>query len=193
MPSCADRAVAPGERIRGLVLLALLTAASLVLFLFESVIPSPLPWFRPGLANVMSVTVLYLYGAGPAALLSAFRILLGSLLLGTLLSPAFFLSAGGGTLALIAMILARRFATPWLGIVGVSVLGAVAHNAGQLLVLSLVLLRQRELLRLLPWLIISATLLGALTGLSARALSAYLRHRGDAPRTRPTEESKAYW
>jgi uncharacterized membrane protein len=61
--------------------------------------------------------------------------------------------------------------------VGISTLGAVFHNAGQLAVLSLLFLRGAEALRLLPWLTLSATLLGAFTGIAARALAAYLATR----------------
>jgi heptaprenyl diphosphate synthase len=167
----------PRARLRYLTTLSLLAAAALSLFLFESILPSPVPWVRLGLANVMTVTVLFLYGVGPALLLTALRILLGSLLLGTFLSPAFFLAAAGGAASLGVMAIARRALVPPLGIVGVSVLGAAAHNAGQLGALTLLFLHDAEGLRLLPYLILSATLLGALTGLSARALAAYLNAR----------------
>ena len=174
-----DPREAPRARIRRLVDLSLLTAASLVLFVFESVIPAPLPWVRLGLANVVTVSVLFLYGVRAAFLVTILRVLLGSLLVGTFLAPAFFLSLAGGLAAATLMAIARRVASPPLGIVGISTLGAVAHNAGQLAVLSLLFLRGADALRLLPYLTLSATLLGVFTGIAARALTSYLASRGE--------------
>lgn len=176
----AERRDHPRARIRRLVTLSLLTAASLVLFLFEALIPAPLPWVRLGLANVMTLTVLYLYGPGDAFLLTLLRVVLGSFLVGAFLAPAFFLSLGGGLLAVSAMSAARALAPRRLSIVGVSVLGAVAHNAGQLLVLSVFFLRGADAVRLLPYLTLSATLLGAFIGFVARALVDRLAARAAA-------------
>ncbi|MFN0150952.1 MAG: Gx transporter family protein [bacterium] len=177
MRSSAEASAHPRTRIRRLVDLALLVSASLVLFLFESIIPAPLPWVRLGLANVMTVAVLYLYGTRDAFLLTIFRVVLGSLLLGSFLAPAFFLSLGGGLAAAAVMAAARALASRWLSIVGISVLGAVAHNAGQLVILSLFFLRGPDAVHLLPYLTLSATLLGAFTGFAARALVGYLAAR----------------
>ncbi len=177
MPSSAESRAHPRARIRRLVNLALLAAASLVLFLFESVIPAPLPWVRLGLANVMTVTVLFLYGTREAFLLTILRVVLGSLLLGAFLAPAFFLSLGGGLAATAVMAAARALASRSLSIVGVCVLGAVAHNAGQLVILSAFFLRGPDAVHLLPYLTLSATLLGAFTGFAARALVGYLAAR----------------
>jgi len=161
-------------------MLSLLTAAALVLFLFEALVPAPLPWVRLGLANVMTVTVLYLYGARAAFWVTLLRVVLGSLLVGAFLAPAFFLSLGGGVLAVAVMAAARALGSRSLSIVGVSVLGAVAHNAGQLAVLSLFFLRGRDAVHLLPYLTLSATLLGAFTGFAAAALVKVLAARGVA-------------
>lgn len=180
MRSSAEARAHPRERIRRLVTLSLLTAASLVLFLFEALIPAPLPWVRLGLANVMTVSVLYLYGARDALLLTLVRVVLGSLLVGAFFAPAFFLSLGGGVLAVAAMAAARALGSRRLSIVGVSVAGAVAHNAGQLAVLSLFFLRGADAVRLLPYLTLSATLLGALIGFVAGALVDALTARGAA-------------
>lgn len=180
MPSSASPAPAPPApryAIRRLTDLALLTGASLVLYVFESLVPAPLPWLRMGLANVVTVTVLHTDGLWPAFVVTLLRVLLGSLLIGTFLSPAFLLSVSGGMVALAAMAAARRLAPRRLGIVGVSALGAVGHNVGQLAALAALILHAGEALRLLPYLLLSATLIGALTGFTAYALRAYLMTR----------------
>ncbi len=178
-PAAAAAALpAPARaRLSRLADLALLVAASLVLFVFESLAPSPLPWLRLGLANVVTVAVLFSDGVAAALLVTLARVLLGSLLVGGFLSPAFLLSISGGLAGLLAMAAARRLAPRALSAVGVSVAGSVGHNVGQLLALSLVFVRTADALRLLPYLVLSATLTGCLTGLLAAALIAYLAPR----------------
>ncbi len=176
----AATAVAARARLSRLADLALLAAASLVLFVFESLAPSPLPWLRLGLANIVTVAVLFSDGAAAALLVTLARVLVGSLLVGGFLSPAFLLSLSGALAALLAMAAARRLAPRALSAVGVSVAGAVGHNIGQLLALSLLFVKAADALRLLPYLTLSATLTGCLTGLLAAALLARL-----APRRRP--------
>ncbi len=108
--------------------LALLAAGAQVL---EAALPSPLPGVKPGLANVITVLVLMEFGLGSAAWVSLLRVGAGALWLGTLFSPAFFLSAGGALAALAALALGRRLPPPGLGPVGYSVLAALAHMGAQ--------------------------------------------------------------
>ncbi len=157
--------------------LGLLTAASLVLFVFESFLPSPVPWLKIGLANIVTVTVLARDGFRAALAVTLVRVVIGSLLLGSFLSPAFLLSLSGALVALAAMAAARAAAPRLLSVVGVSIVGAVGHNVGQLAVVAVLFLRAREVFHLLPYLTLSATLVGVLTGLSARALTTYLETR----------------
>ena len=80
---------------RRLVHLALLASVGLILFMFEGILPRPFPWLKIGLGNVASLLALFLYGAGGALAVTGIRVFLGSLLIGTFLSPAFLLSSGG--------------------------------------------------------------------------------------------------
>lgn len=162
------------RRLRRLARLALLTGSALVLHVFETLVPAPLPWLRVGLANVVAVTLLETDGPGAALVVTLLRVVLGALLLGALLSPAFLLSLAGGLAAVGAMVAARALARGVLSLVGISVVGAVAHNAGQAALLATLFVPPAAALRLLPWLVLSATLVGGLTGLSARALAQYL-------------------
>jgi heptaprenyl diphosphate synthase len=175
MRSSASGSLPPARAaIRRTTDLALLTAASLVVYVFESLVPAPLPWLRLGLANVVTVTVLRMDGVWPALVVTLLRVLLGSLLVGSFLSPAFLLSLSGAATALMAMAAARGLAPRAFSVVGISVTGAVAHNLGQLLALAALVLRAPEALRLLPYLVLSATLVGVLSGFAAHALCAHL-------------------
>ncbi|MFZ0392018.1 MAG: Gx transporter family protein [Calditrichia bacterium] len=142
--------------------LAALVVLGLILFLFEAFIPKPLPWLKLGLSNIVTLIALYWYGPLSALMVSLIRILLGSLFTGTFLSPAFFLSLSGGLLAVLAMILLFRL--NWFGIWGVSMGGAAAHQAGQVLTAWLFLFRNPLVLNLLAYLVLYSLISGTLIG-----------------------------
>lgn len=114
--------------------LGLLAACAVAVYVFEGLLPMPLPWARLGLSNVVVVVALFAYGARFAFALNAVRIVAGNLLLGIVMSPAFVFSALGSNAALIVMAAVRRRFVPPFSVVGASMLGAVANNATQVLV-----------------------------------------------------------
>jgi len=69
--------------------IARLAAAAIALTVAEAAIPLPLPGIKPGLANIVTLIVLWRYGWRDAAWVSLLRVLAGSLLLGQFLAPAF--------------------------------------------------------------------------------------------------------
>ena len=73
------------------VIIAALAALAITIHVAESALPSPLPGVKPGLANVITLVVFCIYGWRAAAWVSLLRILVGSILIGTFLSPTFFL------------------------------------------------------------------------------------------------------
>ena len=117
--------------------LGLLCAAALILSYVESLIPffPGIPGMKLGLANAAVVTVLYLFSWREALAVNAVRILAVSLLFGNVFSLLF--SAAGAALSLLVMQLAKRSGA--LSTAGVSMLGGIAHNAGQLLVAMMVM------------------------------------------------------
>jgi len=81
--------------------------------------------------NVITIVVLIQFGWRTAVWVSLLRVLCGSLLLGTFLSPGFFLSLGGAICSLAALWLGSRLPGQGFGPVGYSVLAALAHMTGQ--------------------------------------------------------------
>lgn len=147
---------------RALCRLALLTGMALVLSYLEGLLPPvvPLPGVKLGLANLVTLFLLYRVGTAEAALVLAARILLSSLLFAT--PAAALYSLGGGACALLAMALCRRcgrFSPP-----GVSVAGAAAHQLGQLAVAAL-LLRSAALFSYLTPLLLVSLVTGTINGL----------------------------
>lgn len=149
-------------RSKKLSLLGLLTALAMVLSFVESLVPPLMPGVKLGLANAVTVFVLYSFGAGTAAAVSFVRILLVSLLFASPLSFAY--SMAGGALSLLAMAGLRH--TRRFSCVSVSAVGGVCHNIGQIAVACFVT-GTRALAWLLPVLLFSGIAAGAAIGLLA--------------------------
>ena len=154
------------KKTKRLVLLAMLTAVAMILSYVESLLPSVgIPGVKMGLANIAVIFALFRFGWKEAAALSLVRVVLASLLFGSV--GAMLYSLAGAVLSLAVMALLRRidrFST-----VGVSVAGGVAHNAGQIL-MAMLILQTKQLFGYLPVLAVSGIAGGVLTGLAAALL-----------------------
>lgn len=154
------------KKTKRLLLLAMLTAVAMILSYVESLLPSVgIPGVKMGLANIAVIFALFRFGWKEAAALSLVRVLLVSLLFGSV--GAMLYSLAGAVLSLAVMALLRRidrFST-----VGISVAGGVAHNAGQIL-MAMLILQTKQLLVYLPVLAVSGIAGGVLTGLAAALL-----------------------
>lgn len=158
-----------------------LAAVAIGLTLAEAAIPSPVPGVKPGLANIVVLLVMLQYGWKTAAWVAALRVLAGSLLLGSFLSPGFWLSAAGALSSLLVLATAQHLPRQWFGAVSLSVLAAFGHIAGQLVLAWLWLLPTAALLSLLPVFAAAALLFGALNGfIVARLLAAGASPKGQS-------------
>ncbi|MBI5379498.1 MAG: Gx transporter family protein [Nitrospirae bacterium] len=162
-----------------LVPLAALTAIAVVVHSAEQILPAPLPGVRLGLANILTLCALDLFGLRAALILTVNRVLLGSLLSGTFLGPAFLLSGAGGIASVLAMGLLYQIRTPGgrrpFSLVGLSLTGAFVHNLAQLSVVHLLFVRHPEVFFLLPLMAGAAAATGLFNGLVALPLAAHLR------------------
>ena len=158
------------EQTRQRVFLALFVALAVVLNTLEFLLPNPVPWFRIGLANILGITALFCYGVRALWLVNLCRIILGSLLVGRLFGPGFLLSLGGGILSATMMSCGFSLGRKRIGPIGVSVLGALGHVSGQLLVAWLVVVRHPGIWLLLPFFLLFAMISGIVNGLAAHFL-----------------------
>lgn len=146
-----------------LALCAVLTALALGLSTLENLFPItlliPLPGVKLGLANIVTVFVLYRLGSGPAFGVLISRCLLGSLFAGN--ASALLFSLLGGVTALGLMWLLSRLRG--LSVYGVSIGGAAGHNLGQMAA-ALITLGNGAVLGYLPVLLGVSLLTGTLTG-----------------------------
>lgn len=150
--------------------IARLAAFAIGLSLVEAALPSPLPGVKPGLANIVTLLVLQRFGWRAAAWVSLLRVVAGSLLLGTFLSPGFVLSFSGALLSLGALALACKLPANWFGPVSHSILAAFAHIAAQLAVVYFWLIPHAGVLYLAPVFATAALLFGIVNGLVASRL-----------------------
>lgn len=136
----------------------------MVLSFLESLLPTfiPIPGVKLGLANVVTVFLLYSLGAPLALCVSVLRVLLSALLFGSVQTLAFSLS--GALLSLLVMVLARKL--PPIGVIGVSVLGGIGHNAGQIVAAILIMGTEKIVYYFIP-LVISGTVAGVAVGILA--------------------------
>ena len=115
----------------------LFLALALILSYVESLVPISvgIPGVKLGLANLLTVIVLYRMGAREAVLLSLLRVLIAGFLFGNLF--AILYSLAGACVSWAVMVLLKRIGM--FSIIGVSIAGGVFHNIGQLIVAMLVL------------------------------------------------------
>ena len=152
--------------------IAKMAALAIGLSLAEAAIPSPLPGIKPGLANIMTLLVLQRYGLNAAIWVSLLRVVAGSLILGTFLSPSFALSFGGALASLAALSLARHLPGAWFGPVSLSILASFAHIGGQLAIVYLWLIPHAGVAYLVPVFGAAALLFGTVNGVAVARLSA---------------------
>lgn len=139
-------------------------AVALMMSYVEMLIPLPflVPGMKLGLANVVVVVMLYHMDAKSALFISVVRILLAGLLFQGFAGLLYSLS--GGLMSLLAMVLLKKI--KGFSIIGVSVVGAVFHNVGQILVAAAVV-ENLKLFYYLPVLLIFAAVTGTLIGVVA--------------------------
>jgi heptaprenyl diphosphate synthase len=147
----------------------------------EAALPSPLPGIKPGLANIIVLVVLARYGWRDAAWVSLLRVVAGSLVIGQLFAPGFFLALAGAVSSLAALFLAVQLPRRWFGAVTISLLAAFAHIGGQLLLARLWLVPHDGVFYLAPLFATAALIFGTINGLIA--LNPSLDDGGEAAST----------
>ena len=109
---------------------------------------------------------LYRYGWKEALFLNVVRIALSAFLFGSMFTMLY--SLAGAVCAFAAMVLAKRLKL--FSVIGVSVLGGVCHNLGQLLV-AVAVLGSSWAGWYLPWLMLAGCVTGIFIGVCAGAVN----------------------
>ena len=148
-------------KTKKLTVMALTTALAMIISFVESQIPAfvAVPGVKMGLANIAVVFALYKLGWKEAVAVSLVRVVLVSMLFGSIAS--LFYSLAGAVLSLAGMGLLKkggRFTE-----IVVSVAGGILHNIGQIAMASIIL--ETDALRYyLPFLLLSGIVAGVVIG-----------------------------
>ena len=142
--------------------LGLLIALAFVFSYIEFLIPVNIgiPGAKLGLANLVIIVALYTLNEKDAFILSMIRIVLVGFTFANLASMLY--SLAGGILSFLAMLLAKR--TKKLSITGVSVIGGVFHNVGQI-IMAIWVVKTASLIYYLPVLMLSGIAAGVAIGI----------------------------
>ena len=138
----------------------LLTAMMLVLGFIESLLPvaAGVPGIKLGLSNGVLLFALYMLDAPTAFVLMLLKVLLSGLLF-------------GGVCSMLGMILLKKLK---FNLITVSMVGAVLHNLGQVL-LAMLILETDQLIYYMAILLLVGLACGAVTGVAARATIGHMK------------------
>ena len=156
-------------KVQKIALLGVLLAATIVIAIAESFIPSfTIPGIKLGFANIVILVTLYELGVKEAVFINLVRVLVVSLVRGTFLSMGFFMSLTGAVMSLGIMILfcllIKKFS-----IIGVSVISSLFHVTGQILI-AMIYMGSVYVVYYLPIIGLAAIITGVLVGFIARAI-----------------------
>ena len=163
------------EKTRRVALSGLLTALMLILGYVENMIPitAAVPGIKLGLSNSVLLYALYMMGPVQTLILMVVKVILSGFMFGGVFAMLY--SFAGGLLSVLAMMAFKRI--KGVSTIGVSVMGAVFHNVGQVLVAVWVTKAVALLTTYLPMvLLLSGVVTGILTGLIAQMVMKHLKH-----------------
>ena len=152
------------NKSKRIALFGMMVALAFTFSYLESLIPFNfgIPGVKLGLANLVVVIALYTMKPGEAFSIAVIRIFLAGLTFGNVYSIAYSLC--GGILSFVIMLLAKKTK---LSVVGVSMLGGICHNIGQIIVAAIVM----ETIRIayyLPVLLVAGLVTGFIMGVVSK-------------------------
>ncbi len=156
------------NKTKKITFLGLCAAVAMILSYVESLLPplvSAVPGIKMGLANIIIIFILYKFGTFSAAAVSLVRLILTTLLFPNVMTLLY--SLAGAVLSIALMSLFKKLNV--FSQVGVSIIGGVSHNAGQVLV-AMAVMETAEIGYYMIVLTVSGTVAGILVGLAASAV-----------------------
>ncbi len=162
------------NRVKKVAYMGLMAALALILSYVESLFPpifAAVPGIKVGLPNIVIIFVLYRFGFKEAAAVSLVRLTAVALLFGSVITLAY--SLAGAVLSLTLMALCKRFNI--FTTVGVSVVGGVSHNLGQIIV-AMLIMETAQIGYYMIVLAVTGTLAGVFIGLAGSLLLKYMKN-----------------
>ena len=161
-------------KTKNMVFLSLLTAIALVISLIEQSFPVPIGFSgaKLGLSNIVFLIAIVTFSPKEGVIVAMLKSLLLMLITGSVTS--FWYSLAGAIFSSAAMSASVRWLTPPFSLIGVSEIGAIAHNVGQLGVASIVL-ENIKVFYYLPLLTLIGIATGFFIGLAANQVTPHLK------------------
>ena len=158
-----------------LAVTGMLAVFALILGLVESMLPpisSTIPGIKIGLSNIVVLFALEYVNFPAAISIVVIKALFAFITRGVI---AGVLSLFGGVIAILVMAAAFKIFNGKISYMGISVLGSVCHNMGQLAVAAF-LINIAAVKALIPALLISGVVMGISTGLLYKLISAKAKY-----------------
>lgn len=155
------------SKTKKLVFISLLIAQAMILSFIENSIPFSLSIMgaKLGLANIISLTALYMFGLKEAFIIVFMRTFITDILFGSM--QRFLFSISGGILSVIIMYIVLKIFKDRISIIGVSVFGALFHSIGQI-AMAAVVIQNIKIAVYLPYLGGISVVTGIFVGISSK-------------------------
>ena len=154
-------------KTKDVAVIGVLAAFGAILSYIEAILSftTGIPGVKIGLANIAVVVALYMYGSKNAFMINIVRIIVVGLLFGNAFSMVF--SAAGAIISFVVMVLFKK--TNRFSILGVSTVGGVAHNIGQIMIAAIVV-DSYSVIYYMPALFIAGIITGVMIGFVSKML-----------------------
>ena len=162
------------KKLNKMIFISLLVSVGLALSVLEKAIPIPIamPGARLGLSNMVVLVTIIIFGFKDGIKVAMLKSVVLMLVTGSVSS--FIYSFSGAVLSSMAMYISYRYFSKFFSLIGVSIMGALAHNFAQVSVASLILQNLR-IYTYLPFLMIMSLFTGYFVGLSSKLIIRNLR------------------
>ena len=155
------------NQTKRLMYITMLSAMAIIINIFESTYLPIFPFgIRFGLANIIALIAIELLDVKAMLSVNLMRVVIGNLLRGLIFGSTFWISLSGVVLSSIVLILCKKVLK--MPIMSMSMLSAVGHSTGQVLMVML-FYNQESMWMILPYLLLSAIPTGLLTGFTAKS------------------------
>ena len=152
------------QSLNKIAYLSVFTAASISLFVIESLFPTPIPGIRLGMANIFILLALIFLGFKEALFIGLLKSIVGSLILARLFTPSFIFSISGTLLSTCIMWAVIKSRLPF-SLLGISIIGAETHIISQLFLSTSIFLPGISFFYIFPIYILSSLFTGSVVGI----------------------------
>ena len=144
------------------VYLTMLSAMAISINILESTFIPAMPFgIRFGLANIIALITIEVFGVKEMLIVNAMRVIIGNLLRGLIFGSTFWISLAGVFISSMVIIICKKVLK--LPIISTSMLSAIGHSVGQVMMVSFIY-TQASMVAIIPYLLISSIPTGILTG-----------------------------